>query len=364
MKILYADLEREWRGGQSQALLTLKGMFQAGHRVELVAAEGSPLAERSQTARIPVHGVPRLGLRAWAAGTISRLIGGSEFELVYVNEPHALSAAWLAKAHKRLPLLLSRRIGFSLRGNWVSRARFAAVERFVANSQDVARSLTDSGISPKRICIVNEGVEIPELISQEARSRARAAWGVSPEEFLFGCASVFTLEKGQGHLVDAMAKILPRFPGARLLLAGEGKCREVIKRQARRLGIERAVMFPGFVKDMDAFYAALDAFAFPSEFEGLGTALQAAMAYGIPAISTARGALGEVVDHQKTAIVAEPNGNDFAEAMVQLMEKRELREKLACAGRAEVQKRFSAERMVEDTIAVCQCVIKAWEYRT
>jgi len=32
-----ADLEREWRGGQSQALLTLQGLVRANHQVELVA---------------------------------------------------------------------------------------------------------------------------------------------------------------------------------------------------------------------------------------------------------------------------------------------------------------------------------------
>ncbi|HKV25868.1 MAG TPA: glycosyltransferase family 4 protein [Candidatus Acidoferrum sp.] len=363
MKILYVDLEREWRGGQSQALLTLKGLLQAGQKVELVAAKGSPLAERSRAAGISLHCVSRLGLRVLAARMISRLVRGGEFELVYLNEPHALSAAWLAKAHKRSPLLLSRRIGFPLRGNRISQARYAAVERFVANSRDVARSLTDSGIAAERICIVNEGVEIPERLAPEARTKARAAWGVRPEEFLFGCASVFTPEKGQRHLVDAMAKILPRFPVAKLLLAGDGKCREAVKGQARRFGIESSVLLLGFVKDVETFYAALDAFVFPSEFEGLGTALQAAMAYGIPSISTARGALAEVVEHKKTALVAEPNGDEFAEAMIQLMENRELRERLGCAGRSEVQRRFSAERMVADTIAVCENVLRTWKSR-
>jgi len=38
MNVLYVDLEREWRGGQSQALLTLRGLRERGHEVELLAA--------------------------------------------------------------------------------------------------------------------------------------------------------------------------------------------------------------------------------------------------------------------------------------------------------------------------------------
>jgi len=47
MRVLYVDLEREWRGGQSQALLTLCGLRERGHEIELLAARDSPLANRA-----------------------------------------------------------------------------------------------------------------------------------------------------------------------------------------------------------------------------------------------------------------------------------------------------------------------------
>src|SRR5262252_6160403 len=46
MNILFADLEREWRGGQSQAFLMLHGLRDEGHEVVLVAPNGAPLTER------------------------------------------------------------------------------------------------------------------------------------------------------------------------------------------------------------------------------------------------------------------------------------------------------------------------------
>ena len=61
MRVFYADLEREWRGGQSQALLTLRGLGERGHEVELLAARDSPLANRVLEAGITVHQVPRFG---------------------------------------------------------------------------------------------------------------------------------------------------------------------------------------------------------------------------------------------------------------------------------------------------------------
>src|SRR5690349_207995 len=234
MKVLYVDLEREWRGGQSQALLTLLGLRERELQVELVAACDSPLATRSREAGVIVHDVARLGLRARAGAEIRKLLARQSFDLAHLNEPHALTAAWLAGTHKRLPLLLSRRIGFPLRKGWISRARYAAVERFVANSKNVAQSLMDCGIAPERISIVNEGVEIPALPSLEQRNKARSHWGAKEDEFLFGCVSVFVPEKGQRHLIEALATIRKSHPEVRLLLAGDGPCRGALVALAKR----------------------------------------------------------------------------------------------------------------------------------
>jgi glycosyltransferase involved in cell wall biosynthesis len=358
MKVLYVDLEREWRGGQSQALLTLRGLRERGHEVELLAAHDSPLANRAEEAGVVVHEVPRLGLRGWAAKAIHSSIATRRFELVHLNEPHALTAAWLARAHAHLPLLLSRRIGFPLQKNVVSKARYRAVERFVANSKDVARSLADSGIAEERISIVNEGVEIFPLRTLEQRRSARKHWGVRENEFLFGCVSVFVPEKGQRHLIEALPLVRAVHPEARLLLAGDGACRTELEALTKKLGQTEAVLFPGFVKEVTQVYAALDAFAFPSEFEGLGTALQTAMAASLPCISTKRGALGEVVESERTALVAEPNGREFAAVMLRLINDEGLRKKLSDAGRREVEQRFSAERMVENTMLVYEDVLR------
>jgi len=239
----------------------------------------------------------------------------------------------------------------------VSKARFRAVARFVANSKDVAQSLIDSGIGAERISIVNEGVEILPLRSPEQRSIARKYWGVRENEFLFGCVSVFVPEKGQRHLIEALPLVRALHPEARLLLAGDGACRAELETLAGRLGQREAVLFPGFVKDVEQVYAALDAFVFPSEFEGLGTALQAAMAAGLPCISTMRGALSEVVDSERTALVAQPIGKEFAIMMLRLLNDVVLRKNLSLAGRQEVQQRFSAERMVENTLRVYRDVL-------
>jgi L-malate glycosyltransferase len=352
MKILFVDLEREWRGGQSQALLTLMGLKANGHDVRLIAPNGSPLAERAAAAGIPVRRVPRLGMRLWGALAIRSALKQSSFDLIHVNEPHALTAAWFARAHRKYPIVLSRRIGFPLKKTWIARTRYGSLARFLANCNDVRDSLLRSGVTPDRVAIVNEGVEVPESTTPEQKRAARQKWGVNPDEFLFGCVGVFVPEKGQRHIIGALAIVRDQFPQARLILAGDGACRAELEALAQRLGQAEAVIFTGFLNDVAPVYAALDAFLFPSEFEGLGTALQSAMALGLPCVSTARGGLSEVVAADRTVLVREPGAKEFAEAMNRLIADEPQRKKLGDAARGEIQERFSDVRMVARTIEV------------
>jgi len=356
---LFVDLDRGWRGGQSQALVLLKGLYERGHAAELLTVRGSLLAKRAREEGVYVHTISGSWRRLRGAAQIRKMVAEGRFDLVHVNEAHALSAAWLAGVHKRLPLLSSRRIGFPLQKNWVSKSRFRALTRFVANSEQVAKSLLDAGVPPERISIVNEGVEIPDLPSPEERQAARKKWRIANGQYLFGCASAFVPEKGQRHVVEALHAIRGKFPQARLLLTGEGETLAEIKELAERLDLGDTVILPGFQTHMRDFYASLDAFVFPSEFEGLGTALQAAMGYALPVISTVRGALGEVAEDERTAIVAEPNAKEFAAAMERLLKDPQLQKRLGEAGREEVRQRFSADRMVENTLKVYEDVLRS-----
>jgi glycosyltransferase involved in cell wall biosynthesis len=64
------------------------------------------------------------------------------------------------------------------------------------------------------------------------------------------------------------------------------------------------------------------------------------------------------VESERTALVAEPNGKEFARAMLRLIGDADLRKQLGLAAREEVEKKFSAERMVDNTIRVYEDVLR------
>src|SRR5215470_12873220 len=348
---LLVDLEREWRGGQHQFLLLLKGLYERGHAAELLTAKGSSLGHRASKAGYCVHYTGRGSLRIPAAWKVRGLLGDGRFDLVHVNESHALTAAWMARAHREVPLLVARRVGYPLGRGYFSRARFAAAARIIANSKWVAEQAVGSGASLEKVAVIYEGAEIPKAFGEAERRASRAKWGRDESGRLLGCAGVLLKDKGQEWVIRALAVLRREFPDLKLLLAGEGPYRPHLEKLALDLGLRDSVVFAGFVRDIDAFYRAIDVFVFPVLFEGLGTSLLAAMAHAVPSVTYFGCALGEIVENGGSGLQVEPcNPEALADAVGSILRDPGLASRLASGGRQRVEKLFSAERMVEETL--------------
>jgi L-malate glycosyltransferase len=349
---LLVDLETEWRGGQNQMLLTLKGLHAKGYAAELVAAEDAVLAERAAAAGVTVHKVSRGALRLPAALKIFDLTKTGRFDLVHVNEAHGLTAAWLARAHRRLPLIVSRRVGYPIGESHIARARYKAAARIIAISHWVARQLADSGVPRGQMAVVYEGVEIPPP-TRETRAQARSRWNISADAPLLGNVGVLLADKGQEWLIRALGSIRKEFRDCRLLLAGDGPCRPQLEKLAREMGLADAVIFAGFVEEIEAVYSALDVFLFPAQFEGLGTSLLAAMSYGIPSIAFQCCAFGEIIEDGKSGMLVENRSLPGVElAIARLLHDQQFAQRMGEAGRKRIEEVFSADRMVEETIKI------------
>ena len=109
----------------------------------------------------------------------------------------------------------------------------------------------------------------------------------------------------------------------------------------------------GFRPDILSVHKAFDIFVMSSITEGLGTSLLDAMACGKPIVATTAGGMPEVVADGRTGILVPPRDHEtMAAAIVKLLTEETARAEMGAAGLARVRTLFSAERMVQDTLAV------------
>lgn len=141
--------------------------------------------------------------------------------------------------------------------------------------------------------------------------------------------------KGVPELLAALAD--HRFDAVQWLatLAGDGDVAHY-RAQARALGLGERVRFPGWVSTPDANRLLLesDVLVLPSRAEGLPMSVIEAFAYGVPVVSTAVGAIGDIVEHGFNGLLV-PAGDSapLADALLTLLADDSLRRRLACNAR-------------------------------
>jgi L-malate glycosyltransferase len=358
MRPLLVDLGRDYRGGQDQALQLAKGLAALGHAPQLITIRGSLLAQRAQSAGISVHPVDKRWRILSAAFAIRKLLSSRAIEIVHANEPHALTAAWLARAHRRVPLVAARRVIFPLATSAVSRRRYHAATKIIAVSECVSSALVNSGVTPGKIAVIPDGVPLENSVTHAERERARQSFGIDPNVLLLGSVGALTPDKGQEILIRALAQIRARFPNCQLLLPGDGPCRARLAALVQELDLDGAVHFPGFVEDIGRVYAAIDLFAFPAQADALGTSLLIAMAYGLPVVASARGGIPEVVEDEKNGLLLnDSNPEAVASAIARLLDDPETIARLGRAAKETIRSRFSQEQMVQQTLRLYENLV-------
>jgi glycosyltransferase involved in cell wall biosynthesis len=192
----------------------------------------------------------------------------------------------------------------------------------------------------------------------EKRAAARSRWAVTEDTFLLGCVGVLSPDKGQEFLIRALATVRRTHARVKLLLAGDGPCRARLEALARELGLSDAVIFAGFVADIEEVYAALDIFLLPSFFEALSNALMSAMAYALPSIAFHCGGPAEIIENGKSGLLVEAgNVHALSASIATMLDDSEFRKKIGNQGRIRIQENFSVEKMVDEMIRVYEgCV--------
>jgi glycosyltransferase involved in cell wall biosynthesis len=212
-----------------------------------------------------------------------------------------------------------------------------AAARIFVVSEVERNNLLRAGVPEDKIVVNANGVDIDRFRPGIGGKDIRAELGVSVDEPLAGFVGTFGPWHGVLELAKAIAMI-PRSVPVKFLLVGAGKLKNEMEETIREAGFEDRVIFTGSVAH-DRVPVLLDAcdilvaphipLADGSDFFGSPTKLFEYMAMGKGIVASRLGQIGDVLNHEETALLVEPgNVNELAEAMVRLINSKELRERL------------------------------------
>ena len=371
MKICHVITRLIVGGAQENTVSTCAGLRELGHDVDLVTGpqagpEGS-LNEQARTAGIPVIVVEQLRRApnpfrdTIACMALRRLFAERCYDVVHTHSGKAGFIGRLAAKLARVPIIVHTIHGPSFYdyqnpvGNWLFRwaeqVAGACTTQFVSVADAMSEQYLAAGIStPKKYVTIHSGINVDAFANAQRDVALRESLGVSRDDLVVGkIARLFRL-KGHEFLFEAAPRIVAAVPNVKFLLVGDGVYRKRFEQLAEKMGLRNHFVFAGLVppSEIPRYVALMDLLVHLSLREGLPRALPQALACGKPVVAfDVDGAREVCIDGETGFLVRAEDRAGLADAVIRLLQDKELARRMGARGRELVKERFSEERMVQ-----------------
>jgi len=242
--------------------------------------------------------------------------------------------------------------------HWLDRRLLPSADRIVVMSQAQI-----SHFDPRASVLQVHNAVLPTPVSaipdETAAALARVAALPTPRVGVIGRISH---EKGVDVAIHAARALRDRGTATTWVIAGDGPDRATCEALAGTLQLGDVVHFTGALLPIEPLYPLLDLVAIPSRSEGLPNVLLEALRADRPVVSTAVGAVPEVIGGTAAGrLVPVENPSALAEAVRAALAEASQPESsgAAAAARAEVVQRFSLARRVEAHLQLYRDVLAA-----
>ena len=275
-------------------------------------------------------------------------------DVVHAYLPAAYVLGGLVAWSLRVPVIVAGRRGLTSyetlgAGRWLGALANRVIDVQICNSEAVRRwAITREGLPTDKTRVVNNGVDLPPAGRQvDIPAEWRSSGVVS------GMIANFIAYKGHAEVLRAVAQVAARHPSFRLVLFGDGPEREKLAQLVADLAIATNVVFAGRRVNAADLIPAFDFTILGSSEEGFPNALMESMARSVPVVSTSVGGVTDLVtDDVHGRLVPFGDVKKMAEAISWMIEHPDERRRMGREGRALIAARYSTRRMVEETEAV------------
>ena len=188
---------------------------------------------------------------------------------------------------------------------WLYRLSLLKTSRVAMVGRQVHDRFVGGGMVDRdRAVTVLNGVDVGRFRrANERRAVARSILGISPHAPVIGCVGRLVALKNHHLMMSSLPMLASKYPGLKLVLAGDGPLAGELRSRAESLGVIESVMFLGARTDIQDLLPAFDIFALPSKTEGLSIALLEACASSLAVVATDVGGNPEIIQHDQTGLL-------------------------------------------------------------
>ncbi|OFS83129.1 hypothetical protein HMPREF3144_09615 [Oligella sp. HMSC05A10] len=309
MNILQINMEKGWRGGESQTLLCMEQFRQAGHEVELLARRHSELAQRASAKGFKVH-----TQKSAALAVLFFLLGrAAKYDIIHCQTANSLTWPALFKGLFKAKLVYTRRTAFPIKAHKEksTRLKWRNTDLFVANTQaGMAEALRIKALAADAVQTIAElkpqahgkgptAIVIPSATIPQSFDAARFSDIIEQHHLqgkkIIAVIAALTEEKEPLLEIEAIHQLFQRRQDIAVLHFGTGKLLPSCQQKVQALGLAPNYVFMGFQHQVEQLFQGFDCYLLTSRHEGANNGIINAFFNEVPVVSTACGGPNELI---------------------------------------------------------------------
>jgi L-malate glycosyltransferase len=361
LKVLHLSSEKTWRGGEQQIAYLIEELSGLGVDNYVALRSGSVFENYCKSRNIPFIALPfRNTMDLQTAFSIRSYCKRIHIDLIHMHSAKSHGIGVLsAVLGNQTPLVLSRRVDFIPKNNWLTQWRYNhnQIKRILGVSDKITSIMKAYVKRPERCLTVHSGIDIKKFPTSSTVKKLRTEYDISDDFKIIGNTSALEGHKDYPTFIETVKKLLDGKIKVKAFIIGDGSQKDSLIRLVKEKSLERDLYFTGFRKDVHELLPGLDLFLITSETEGLGTSVLDAFAAGVPVVATNAGGIPEMVVHRETGMLCNVRDTEsLASSVVELFNNPALRDSIVKKSKARVQE-FSKRKTAEQTYKIYREII-------
>jgi len=283
-----------------------------------------------------------------------KFMKNEKFDIVHTHMYRSNTPGRIAAKFAGIPVIIANLHNID---TWKTRKHFLidrvlsrVTDKIIAVSDAVKEfNIKNSGIKPNKFVTIYNGIDIEEFNKGFDYQSKREEIGIREDELLVGIFARLYSQKGHKYFLEAASKINKAIDNVTFMIVGEGPLEYELKEQAMQLGIRGKVIFTGLRHDIPELLHIIDVSVLSSFIEGFSNIILESMAAEKPVVATDVGGNSEAVIDGKTGFIVPPaNSDKLANAIMKILNDKQLRIDMGRKAREHVKK-FSLQEMARQT---------------
>jgi len=209
-------------------------------------------------------------------------------------------------------------------------------------------------VPENKVNVIHNGVDCKRFDGDMDAGQEKRRYDIGPLDPTVLFCGRLVWQKGADILVEAIPRILAKYPNAKFIFAGDGDQRGALEPRTRHLGVAHAVRFLGYVNGpaLVTLFKLCDAVCVPSRNEPFGIVVLEAWSAGKPVIATDIGGPKEYIRHEVDGLTISPCVDSVAWGIERVLADFEWGRCMGSNGRQALEQRFNWDEISEQTLAV------------